>query len=154
MSEFLPFIVLGLASGAIYGLAGTGLVVAYKASGIFNFAYGGLAALTVFVFYWLHNEHGLAWPLAGLLCLFVLAPVEGLLLELFARSLENSGATLKTVATIGLLLIILGVGTLWYGTATNSFPNFLPQTGFHLLGVIVSWYQLIVFIVAVVATAV
>ncbi|HMD46131.1 MAG TPA: branched-chain amino acid ABC transporter permease/ATP-binding protein [Acidimicrobiales bacterium] len=154
MSDLLPFIVIGIATGAVYGLAGTGLVLAYKTSGIFNFAYGSLAALTVFVFQWMHNEHGLAWPLAAALCLFVLAPIEGLLLELFARSLENVGDTLKVVATIGLLLIILGIGTLWYGGYTGTFPQFLPQKTVRLAGVNIAWYQIIVVIISVVATAV
>src|SRR5579864_8157994 len=100
MKDLLPFIVIGIASGAVYGLAGTGLVLAYKTSGIFNFAYGSLAALTVFVFYFLHDKHGWPWPLAGLFCLFVLAPIEGLLLELFGRSLEDVSPTLKVVATV------------------------------------------------------
>jgi len=37
VQEFLPFIVIGLATGAVYGLAGIGLVLTYKTSGIFNF---------------------------------------------------------------------------------------------------------------------
>jgi branched-subunit amino acid ABC-type transport system permease component len=53
-------------------------VLTYKTSGIFNFAYGSLAALSVFVFYFLHNQHGLPWPYAALICLFVLSPIEGL----------------------------------------------------------------------------
>src|SRR5579862_6286333 len=109
MSNFLPFLITGLVSGAVYGLAGTGLVLAYKTSGIFNFAYGSLSALTVFVFYFLHDQHGWPWALAGLFCLVVLAPIEGLLLELFARSLEDVSATLKVVATVGILLIVVGV---------------------------------------------
>ena len=44
MSDFLPFIVIGITTGAVYGLAGVGLVLTYKTSGIFNFAYGAVAA--------------------------------------------------------------------------------------------------------------
>ena len=47
MHEFLPFIVIGLATGAVYGLAGMGLVLTYKTSGILNFGYGAVAALDV-----------------------------------------------------------------------------------------------------------
>ena len=43
MKEFLPFIISGIATGAIYGIAGTGLVLTYKTSGIFNFAQGAVA---------------------------------------------------------------------------------------------------------------
>ena len=82
VSEFLPFIVIGLTTGAVYGLAGTGLVLTYKTSGIFNFAYGAIAAMAVFVFYYLHSQHGMPWPWAAVLVLFVLSPIEGLGLEL------------------------------------------------------------------------
>src|SRR5579863_10207080 len=105
LSGILPFVIVGIASGAVYGLAGTGLVLTYKTSGIFNFAYGAIAAVAVFVFYYLHSQHGVPWPWASLLVLFVLSPIEGLGLELLARILEPATATLKVVATVGLLLI-------------------------------------------------
>ena len=101
MQDFLPFIVIGIATGAVYGLAGVGLVLAYKTSGIFNLAYGAIAALTVFVFYWLHDEHGWPWGLAAAVCVLVIGPAEGLLMELLGRALERVGATLKVVATVG-----------------------------------------------------
>ena len=47
MTEFLPFIILGLTSGSVYGLAGVGLVLTYKTSGVFNFAFGAVGTLAV-----------------------------------------------------------------------------------------------------------
>ena len=154
MQEFLPFIVIGIATGAVYGLAGVGLVLAYKTSGIFNLAYGAIAALTVFVFYWLHDEHGWPWGLAAIVCVFVIGPAEGLLMELLGRALERVGATLKVVATVGLLLIILGVGELWYGNNEVNFPPFLPTSTIPILGVNVGWDQITVTIISLIATAV
>ncbi len=154
MSQFLPFIVIGLTTGAVYGLAGTGLVLTYKTSGIFNFAYGAISAVAVFVFYFLHSEHGMPWPWAALLVLFVLSPIEGLGLELFARILEPATATLKVVATIGLLLVVVGIGTLWYGNANVNFPPFLDTNTIRFLGVNVGWDQIIVVIISLVSTAV
>ncbi len=154
MKEFLPFIVIGLTSGAVYGLAGVGLVLTYKTSGIFNFAYGAFAALSVFIFYWLHNQHHMPWPYAALLCIFVVAPIEGLGLEYLTRFLEPVGATLKVVATVGLLLVALGIGTIWYGNAAVNFPAFLDTSTFRLLGVNVGYDQLTVFLISVVTTAV
>ena len=43
MQELLPFIVAGIASGSIYGMVASGLVLTYKTSGIFNFGQGALA---------------------------------------------------------------------------------------------------------------
>ncbi len=154
MQDFLPFIVIGLATGAVYGLAGVGLVLAYKTSGIFNLAYGAIAALTVFVFYWLHDEHGWPWGLAAAVCVLVIGPAEGLLMELLGRALERVGATLKVVATVGLLLIVLGVGELWYGNNEVNFPPFLPTSTVPILGVNVGWDQITVTIISLIATAV
>jgi ABC-type branched-subunit amino acid transport system ATPase component/branched-subunit amino acid ABC-type transport system permease component len=153
VKEFLPFIIIGLTTGSVYGLAGVGLVLTYKTSGIFNFAYGALATVSVFFFYWLHTEHGMPWPYAALICIFVVGPIEGLIMEVIARYLEPVGATLKVVATVGLLLIVLGGGTLWYGNSNVTFPAFLNTHTFRVLGVNVGWDQLTVFLISVAATA-
>ena len=123
--DLLPFIVIGLTTGSVYGLAATGLVLSYKTSGIFNFAYGALAALAIFVFYWLHVQHGMAWPLAAVLSVLVLGPVMGLLLELLGRRLQAVNHTLQIAATIGLVLWIVGIGSLWLSNVTSSFPCLL-----------------------------
>ena len=108
----------------------------------------------MFVFYFLHSEHGVPWPWAALLVLLVLSPIEGLGLELFARILEPATATLKVVATIGLLLVVVGVGTLWYGNANVNFPPFLDTNTVRFLGVNVGWDQITVVIISLVSTAV
>ena len=49
MSLFLGYVITGLVTGSIYGLTGTGLVLTYKTSGIFNFGHGAtLTAGAVF----------------------------------------------------------------------------------------------------------
>src|ERR1700728_349627 len=148
MHDLLPFIVIGLTTGSVYGLAATGLVLSYKTSGVFNFAYGAVAALAVFVFYWLHVLHGMAWPLAAILSVLVLGPIMGLLLELLARRLQRVDHTLQIAATIGLVLWIVGIGSVWLGNVTNSFPSFLPTSTVGILGVNVEWEQIIVVIVS------
>jgi ABC-type branched-subunit amino acid transport system ATPase component/branched-subunit amino acid ABC-type transport system permease component len=151
MNTFLLYFVTGLVTGAVYGLAATGLVLTYKTTGIFNFAYGSIAAMGVFVFYWLNVQEKLPWGLAAAIVVLVVAPVEGLLLELLGRILENQGTAAKVVATIGLLLIVLGVGGLWYGGLSGAtVPQYLPAAKFSLGGVNVTWGQVIVFVVAVV----
>ena len=63
----LPFIISGLVTGAVYGLAAVGLVVTYKTSGVFNFAHGALATLSAYLFYTLHIQHHMAWQLAAII---------------------------------------------------------------------------------------
>jgi ABC-type branched-subunit amino acid transport system ATPase component/ABC-type branched-subunit amino acid transport system permease subunit len=80
-------------------------------------------------------------------------PIEGLIMEVIARHLEPVGATLKVVATVGLLLIVLGAGTLWYGNSNLNFPAYLNTHTFRFLGVNVGWDQLTVFLISVATTA-
>jgi ABC-type branched-subunit amino acid transport system ATPase component/branched-subunit amino acid ABC-type transport system permease component len=154
LSNFLPFVIIGVATGAVYGLAATGLVLTYKTSGIFNFAYGSLAALSIYVFFYLHNEHGWPWPLAAALCLFVLAPIEGLLFERLARALDRVGPDIQVVATVGILLVVLGVGALWYGGNTTIIPPFLPTKSVRVASVFIGWDQIILTILSITLTAV
>ncbi|WP_018502758.1 branched-chain amino acid ABC transporter permease/ATP-binding protein [Parafrankia discariae] len=153
MNDFLPFIVIGLATGAVYGLAGIGLVLTYKTSGIFNFGYGAVATLVAFCFYFLNVDHGWPWPLAAAVSLLVFAPSLGLVLELLARSLGGAGETIKVVATVGLILAVSSVGLLWHPINPPTFPHFLPQDTVRLVGVNVTWEEIILFLLSAVAAA-
>ena len=54
------FIISGIATGSIYGLAAAGLVLTYKTSGVLNFAHGAVAAAAAYFFYWLNVDQGIA----------------------------------------------------------------------------------------------
>ena len=56
MTDVLPFIIAGLTVGSVYALAGSGLVLTFKTSGIFNFGHGALATVGVYVFYFMYVE--------------------------------------------------------------------------------------------------
>jgi ABC-type branched-subunit amino acid transport system ATPase component/branched-subunit amino acid ABC-type transport system permease component len=147
LAEFLPFIVIGLSVGSIYGLAATGLVLTYKTSGIFNFAYGALASVSVFIFYELHDVQGWPWPLAGGLCVFVVGPVLGYLLELLARQLAAADRTLQIGAMVGLIVWIVSITGIMFSDTSGVFPSFLPTGTVRLLDVNVEWEQIIVAVV-------
>jgi ABC-type branched-subunit amino acid transport system ATPase component/branched-subunit amino acid ABC-type transport system permease component len=156
VQEFLPFIVIGLTAGSVYGLAGTGLVLTYKTSGVFNFAYGAIAAVAAYVFYWLHVQQGMGWQLAAALCLFVLGPFMGLLLELLTRMLSQVGTQYQIAGMIGLTLGIEAVLRLWGNSWSDPgqyvlFPDFLPTETFTVFDVNVGYNQLITMVIALVS---
>src|SRR5438105_9018455 len=97
MSDFYPFIIAGLVSGAVYGLAATGLVLTYKTSGIFNFAHGALATVAAYVFYWLHVRHHVDWKPAAFVSVLVVGPLLGLVMERFATQLGRRRTAFKIV---------------------------------------------------------
>ncbi len=152
MSTLLPFIVVGLATGAVYGLAGVGLVLTYRTSGVFNFAHGAVASAGAYLFYELHNKHGMPWPIAVAICILLMAPAMGVGLELIGRQLAGQSAALRVVATVGLLLILLGLATIIYGPAVITLPQFLPTKTFRVTGVNVGWDQVILVAVGIVAS--
>jgi ABC-type branched-subunit amino acid transport system ATPase component/branched-subunit amino acid ABC-type transport system permease component len=150
----LPFIVAGLTTGSIFGLAAIGLVLTYKTSGIFNFAHGALASASAFLFYFLADQHGVAWPVAAAICVFGFGPLLGLVLELLTRKLAQASLTLRVLATIGLLLAIEGTLELFYPPGPYRQVNqFLPAHVFHIGSTGVYAYQLIIFAVGVVGVA-
>ena len=154
MSDLLPFIVAGLVTGSVYGLAAVGLVLTYKTSGIFNFAYGAIAAVSSFVFYTLYVTHGVPWPIAAAICVLVLGPLMGVLLELLARAVARAPLERTVAATIGLLLFVAAALTLIYGdTEVRYVPVFLSDGQFTVGGTVVQWSQAITFGFAVCATA-
>lgn len=153
MNEFLPFIVVGVTVGSVYALAGVGLVLTYKTSGIFNFAHGALATLAAYLFYAMNVQHGIPWGVAGFVTVFILGPLLGLLFESFARGLSSVSMAWRITATVGILLSIESLCTILFGSDSRTFPHFLPVSGFKLSGVSITWEQVIVTAVPLVATA-
>ncbi len=147
-----PYVVAGVADGAIYALAALGLVLTFKTSGIFNFAIGAQAAASAYVFYSFRVTLGLPWPVAAVCSLVLVGLVGSLFLERMAYWLTGAPTAMKVVATIGLLVLLESVLTGAYGAATIEFSSFLPTKGLRLFGVNVSGGQLIVVVLAIVAT--
>ena len=150
----LPFIIAGLTAGSVYALAGVGLVLTYKTSGVFNFAHGALATVSAYLFYTLHVEHGMPWPIAAVVCVFVVGPVLGLVLEQITRRLPNVSLAIRVVSTVGVLLAIQAIVVIIYGTTeTRTVPQYFPATEFHVGGAVVTLAQIIIFAVGAAATA-
>ena len=148
MSDLIPFLVTGIASGSLYGLAGIGLVLTYRTSGVFNFGHGALAAGAAFFFYTLHVTHGVAWPFAAFLTLLLFGGPVAWALERLTRSLGDVPEAVVVVATVGLLLGIEGFLFIQYGTSLRQSPEFLPTSGFDISGVTVTYSKVISFAIA------
>jgi branched-subunit amino acid ABC-type transport system permease component len=152
MDDLLPFIIVGVASGSVYGLAAAGLTLTFKTSGIFNFAHGAIAAAAAFCFFELHFVRGIPWPLALAAGVFGFGTLAGLGLELIARRLGAVSPAQRIVGTVGLLLAIQGLLTWRFGFETRTVPNFLPQGSAEISGVRIEAQQVILMVVGVAST--
>jgi branched-subunit amino acid ABC-type transport system permease component len=128
MNEYLPFIIFGLITGAIYGISAMGLVLTYKTSGVFNVAHGATSAVGAYIFYELRQEHGVAWPIAAVVAVLIFGPISGLILERMAAALADVTVTYKIVATVGLFVCVqAGIGLIYGSNSTFVFETFLSQ---------------------------
>lgn len=153
MSDLLPFIVVGLASGSIYGLAGVGLVLTYRTAGVFNFAHGAVAALAAYTFYEMRITHGWPWPVALVAAVLAVGILGGAAIAWLTRHLASARTELQLVATVGLLLFIQGFLVWKFGGTTQLYPSFLPTQTVDVAGVNVEYGDIIIFVLAAVLTA-
>jgi branched-subunit amino acid ABC-type transport system permease component len=149
--DALPFVVIGVASGSLFGLAAVGLVLTFKATGVFNLAHGAVAAVAAYAFYDLHEGSGLPWPLAMAITVAVVGVVGGLVVDRVAGAVSQARPILAIVATVGLLLAIQGALSVRYGAATLTFPGYLPRGSVSVGSVDITYEQMIVSAVGLVA---
>jgi branched-subunit amino acid ABC-type transport system permease component len=152
MKSLWPFIVSGIADGSIYALAAVGLVLTFRISGVFNFAYGSVAAASAYTFFQLRGREHLPWPIAAAVTLLIMGVLGGFLLERIAYWLSEASTVLRVVATVGILSALASFLTGFYGPATIQMKAFLPNQGFSLGGINIEGSQIITFLIALSAT--
>lgn len=150
MSAYWPLLVIGLFTGSIYGLGAMGLVLTYKTTGVFNFAYGAVAMICAYVYWQVHDMwHVTAWISMPLL-LIVVAPVLGLVFEALFRPLAGLSAEIPLVVALALLGLFPALATLIWGGAAKEFATVIPTSSFKLAGnLYVGWDQLGTLIILV-----
>jgi branched-chain amino acid transport system permease protein len=132
MDVFIGYTIAGIAIGAVYAIAATGLVVTYTTSGVFNFAHGATGMLMAFLYWQLRVHQHWAAPAALVMVLLVAAPLYGVLTErVLIRPLDPGDTGTTMVVTIGLLVMSLGVAyTVWPVTADRTIPSFYGPYAF------------------------
>lgn len=134
MTTFVQLLVSGLATGAGYGLVALGFVVIYRASRVFNFAQGELAAVGAFVMASL-ADLGLPWFAAFAGALLVTGGVAAAIGRALLRPLVGRPVYVPIILTIIIgyvlrtVLIIIwgahprGMPTPWETTSTVAFAG-------------------------------
>ena len=147
MKEAIAYSIMGLGAGGFYALMAMGVVVAFKGSGVINFAHGALAMYIAFQFYYLRSEgiFHLPWfdilptswlnlpvrfnltdgmPMNFWLCV-LLAILTSLILGaiihfLVFRPLRNAAPLGKVIGAVGVMTYLLGLASIQYG---SIIPN-------------------------------
>jgi branched-chain amino acid transport system permease protein len=126
----LPYLIGGLANGALYGLLALGFVLVYRATSVVNFAIGEFLLVGAYLTYTFALF--LPLPLATLAAL-PLAFLFGLLVERgFVRPLLGRNVVAVIMATIGLAAALDGGLQLLWGPDLKYLPGSLPDLGFAM----------------------
>jgi branched-chain amino acid transport system permease protein len=104
----------GFVAGVLYSLIALGFVLIYKASGVFNFAQGIMVVFAALALVSLHEAGVPAW-LAVLLALGIMGLLAIGIERFVLRKLVNQHDAILLMATIGLTLVLKGVGELIFG---------------------------------------
>ena len=138
-------LVIGVITGAGYGLVALGLVLIYKSSGVFNFAQGEFGTVAVYTLFRLHDKIGVPLLLAMLIGLAASMALALATERAVIRPLFDAPRVTLLVATAGVALLAISL-ELWLGEARLRFIQ--PALGrldrISLFGVQVSDQRLLV----------
>ena len=142
MGFFLETLIGGLMTGMLYSLVALGLVLIFKASGVFNFAQGSMvlfAALAMARFAdWIPELTGLHDKLLGNLVAFagallVMVAMAWLIERLVLGKLVNQEGVTLLMATLGISYFMDGFGQTLFGSDIYKLDIGLPKDPIFLL---------------------
>ncbi|GHF76798.1 branched-chain amino acid transport system permease protein [Amycolatopsis bartoniae] len=149
MGTFIQLVVDGLATGSVYAALALAIVLVNQATGLINFAQGGMAVLSAYLAY---SFLQLGFPLLlAILVAVVLSFLLGAAVErLLIRRFERGDPDTAIVVTIGLLTLVTGIcGWLW-SYNNLQFPSPFPLSSVDVFGAVVSVRSLGTFLATIV----
>ncbi|MCW2497223.1 branched-chain amino acid ABC transporter permease/ATP-binding protein [Jatrophihabitans sp.] len=150
--QFLDFMFIGLGIGALYVIAGLGLIVVHRGSGVINFAHGAIGTVGAYTFWSLHENDHLSFLPAYLLSMLLCVAIGGLTHNLLIRPLRHSTPLTKLLVTLGLLITLDSIISLKYPQSSVILPSSLSVRRLVFHGVVIGEDKLILFGLAVVLT--
>ena len=155
IEEIKPYIPLGFALGGVYALSGVGMVVLYRATGVLNVAFGAIGAAGALTSWYLLVHTGCPDWLAYLVGVFFGGVLTLLYGVLFGPAFALRDPLVKTMGTLGLALVLLGVMG-WRAPPIAASVRILHlPTGdwtYRVAGATVNWTQLMALLLAIVLT--
>jgi len=120
--QFLNYAVPGVPFGCVFALMAVGLVLTYKASGVFNLAFGAQAFVSALAYVSLIQDGWPRWA-AGVIAVLVIGPVVGVLLDrLLFRRIRTASPLVKLVPSLGLLVALPQAALMIAGAAPTIPP--------------------------------
>ncbi len=138
MTEFLQYVVVGLANGGIYATLALALVLIHRATGIVNFAQGEMGMFCTFIAWSLINHHGLPYWVAFFVTLLIAFLGGAAVHQVVIRPLERGSELTVVMATIALLVILNGAAAWIWAPEVKFLKSPFPLKVLHIGGVVMN----------------
>jgi branched-chain amino acid transport system permease protein len=155
MRASLAYLIVGIGAGAIYAMLATGIVVAFKGSGVINFAHGAMAMFVAYQYHYLRTRGTFRLPWVDFLPTkklnipvlirlggadkkmsfwpaFLLAMLTAILIGAMAhflvfRPLRNAAPLGKVIGALGVMLYLQGVALTNFGSENPNPKPVFPK---------------------------
>ena len=133
MSTFVTYGLPGIPYGCVFALLAVGLVLTYRATGVFNLAFGAQAYVSAYVFDRLvASAHWPKWA-AFVVAVVLVAPALGLAFDRFLfRHIPSASTTAKVISALGLLIAIPQTMAIVFGPKEPLAPPALILNPDHV----------------------
>ncbi len=126
MTQLVNYAIPGVPYGCEFALMAVGLVLTFRATGVFNLAFGAQAFASALVYDLLQRSDGLPQWAALVVAVGLLAPAIGLSLDRFLyRHIPTASTTAKVVVSLGILIAIPELIPIVFGTSTRTNLGYL-----------------------------
>jgi branched-chain amino acid transport system permease protein len=123
--QWLEVVLGGLMSGVLYSLVALGLVLIFKASGVFNFAQGAMVLFAALSLVRLMEKMPFLAALA--ITLVIMIALAWLVERLVLRPLVNQEGIVLFMATLGIAYFLDGVGQTVWGSDIYTLDVGMPK---------------------------
>ena len=121
----LEVILGGLMTGVLYSLVALGIVLIFKASGVFNFAQGAMVLFAALSLVRLMEK--LPFPAAFLVALAIMVVLAIVIERVVLRPLVNQDGIILLMATLGVAYFLDGFGQLIWGSDIYTLDIGMPK---------------------------
>jgi branched-chain amino acid transport system permease protein len=125
LPQWLEVVLGGLMAGVLYSLVAIGLVLIFKASGVFNFAQGAMVLFAALTLVRLMEKLPLAVALVATLAIMV--ALAWLIERLVLRKLVNQEGIVLFMATLGIAYFLDGFGQTLWGSDVHTLNVGMPK---------------------------
>jgi branched-chain amino acid transport system permease protein len=150
VSQIPAWLIEGIPFGCVYALIAIGIVLTYKTTGVFNFAFAAQAFLAGAVYVKMVEVHGNPRWLGFVVAVLLVSPVFGLFLDrVLFRAMRTAAWQVKLVTVLGIFVALPEIVKLPFiagpqpipVTEISSIPRMLGITasGFHIGTHFVAW---------------